>query len=138
MTAFPVIVDENLRKLTHLNDPIPDDLDLRIADKQTSIELFVNGGSNQKPNDNKFLVMFNDDRCSNDCVSNVDIHRDLLIITDISIRVDELSDYHLLVLLFKVFILIFVIVANDSIVAISIIISQQIEILFMMNVLLQF
>lgn len=138
MATFPMIIDENLRKLIHLNDPIPNDLNLRIADKQASIELLVNGSSNKQSNNNKFLVMFDDDRCSNDCVSNIDIHCYLLIITDISIGVDELSNHHLLVLLLKMFILFFIIVANDSIVTISIIISKQVEVLFMMNILLQF
>lgn len=71
-------------------------------------------------------MVFDHDRRSNDSISDIDIHRYLLIIAYISISIDELPDYHLFVLLLEMFILFLVIVANDSVVAVSIIISQQV------------
>lgn len=96
------------------------------------------GRSNKKPNNCKLLFMFDDDRRSNDGVSDIDIRRYILISTHISVRIDELSNDHLLVLLLKMLILIFIIIANDSIMAITIIISKQVEIFLVMNILLQF
>lgn len=133
-----MIIKEYLGKLTHLNDPVPNDLNLRVADQQASIEIFMHRSPNKEPNDCILFMVLDDNRCPNHSIPNINIHRYLLIITHIPIGIDKLSNNHLLILLLQMLILFFIIVTNNPIVAISIIVTKQVQVLLMMNILLQF
>jgi hypothetical protein len=130
--------DKTLGELVHLNDPVLDGFYLGVVDEQPRAQLLMDGGPNQQSDHYVLLLVFDDDGSAGDCLPHVDVHAHLLLLADVPIPVYKLPNDHLLILFGHLVVLVLVVVADDAVLAVTVVVAQQVQVLGLQDVFLEF